>query len=134
LANTSPLLLYVEDDPQQRMLLSAILEQAGFRVLSAPCALDGMELAAQENFDAVILDYDLPDMTGAQLAQEIRAFEPSAKIILFSGQPELPAGELVYIDIHIVKGSQTEKLIETIYTLIHAGEFTAAAAQGYYYA
>ena len=132
MANTSPVLLYVEDDFQQRMLLSEILRQSGFRVLSAQCALDGLELAVQESFDAVVVDYDLPDMTGAQLAQEIRAFEPSAKIVLLSGRPELPPGELAYIDIHIVKGSRTEKLIETVHALVDAEKLTAAATQGCY--
>lgn len=131
---SSPLLLYVEDDFQQRMLLSEILGQAGFRVFSAPCAQQGLELAARRGFDAVVVDYDLPDMTGAQLAQEIRAFEPSAKNVLLSGRPELPPGELVYIDIHVVKGSLTEKLIETIYSLIDAQKFTASASQSSYHA
>lgn len=134
MADISPLLLYVEDDRQQRMLLAAVLEQAGFRVRTAGCARDAVELAAQETFDAVIVDYDLPDMTGAQLAQEIRAFEPSAKIVLLTGWPDLPPGELVYIDIHVVKGSLTEKLIEVVYTLMDARKQSAAAASGYYYA
>ena len=132
-ADIFPLLLYVEDDPQQRMLLSAVLAQAGFRVRTAGCARDGVELAAQETFDAVIVDYDLPDMTGAQLAQEIRAFEPFAKVVLLSGRPNLPAGELVYVDIHVLKGSLTEKLIEVVYTLVDARNQSTAAAPGYYY-
>jgi CheY-like chemotaxis protein len=129
----SPLLLYVEDDLQQRALLSEVLKQAGFRVRTAACARDGVELAARESFDAVVVDHDLPDMTGAQAAQEIRAFESSAKIVLLSGHPEVSPGELAYIDIHIVKGSLTEKLIETIYTLIGAQKLGAAEAQGHYY-
>lgn len=132
MTETFPRLLYVEDDPNQRMLLSAILEQSGFRVFSAQRALDGLELAAQECFDAVILDYDLPDMTGAQLAQEIRALEPAAKIILLSGRGQLPAGELVYVDIHIVKGSLTEHVIETVFALINQHEVNTTGAGCHY--
>ena len=62
----------------------------------------------------MIVDYELPDMTGAQLAQEIRAVEPSARVILFSGRAHLPAGELAYVDVHIVKGSLLDNLVETI--------------------
>ncbi len=133
MSDTSPLLLYVEDDFQQRILLSEILEQSGFRVLCAAGAQQGLELAARENCDAFILDYDLPDMTGAQLAQEIRALEPSAKIVLLSGRPELSPGELVYIDIHVVKGSLTEKLLETIYSLLRA-QNTLASSEDCHYA
>lgn len=133
MANSSPMLLYVEDDPEQRMLLRAILEHAGFQVLTARCALEGLELAARESFDAVIVDYELPEMTGAQLTQEIRGFEPSARIILLSGRSHLPAGELVYVDVHVVKGSLTDKLIEILYSLIHSHELSSASAEGFYY-
>ena len=71
-----------------------------------------------ERFDAVIVDYELPDMTGAQLAQEIKALEPSARIILFSGRAHLPAGELTYVDAHIVKGSLLDDVFETIRGLL----------------
>jgi DNA-binding NarL/FixJ family response regulator len=62
----------------------------------------------------VIVDYALPDMTGAQLAHEIRAVEPSARVILFSGRARLPAGELAYVDVRIVKGSLPDNIVEAI--------------------
>jgi DNA-binding NarL/FixJ family response regulator len=66
----------------------------------------------------VIADYALPDMTGAQLPQEIRAVEPSARVILFSGRAHLPAGELAYVDVRIVKGSLLDNIVETIRGLL----------------
>ena len=81
-------------------------------------ALDALELVITERFDAVILEHELPDMTGAQLAQEIRAFDPSARIILFSGRAHLPPGELTYVDAHIVKGSRLGNVLETIRGLL----------------
>jgi len=66
----------------------------------------------------VILEYELPDMTGAQLAQEIRAFDPSARIILFSGRAHLPPGELTYVDVHIVKGSRLDDIPRNIRDLL----------------
>jgi CheY-like chemotaxis protein len=52
----------------------------------------------------MIIDYELPDMTGAQLAQEVRALEPGAQILLLSRLSHLPAGELEYVDFHAIKG------------------------------
>jgi DNA-binding NarL/FixJ family response regulator len=71
-----------------------------------------------ERFDAVIVDYELPDKTGAQLAQEIRAVEASVRIIVFSGRVHLPPGELAYLDVHIVKGSHLDNIDETIRGLL----------------
>lgn len=118
MTNYSPTILYVDDETDQRIFLAAILEYRGYRVKTAKRALDALELIVTERFDVVIVDYELPDMTGAQLAQEIRALEPSARIILFSGRVHLPAGELAYFDVHIVKGSLLDNIFETIRGLL----------------
>src|ERR1700681_1751352 len=111
-------ILYIDGETEQRIFLAALLEYRGFRVRTARRALDALELIATERFDVVIVDYALPDMTGAQLAQEIRAVEPSARVILFSGRAHLPAGELAYVDVHIVKGSLLDDVFETIRGLL----------------
>jgi CheY-like chemotaxis protein len=107
-------ILYVDDESDQRIFLAALLEYRGFRVRTARRALDALELMATERFDLVIVDYELPDMTGAQLAHEIRAIEPSARVILFSGRAHLPAGELTYVDVHIARGSLLNNIFEAI--------------------
>jgi CheY-like chemotaxis protein len=114
--DTLPTVLCVEDDAHQRMLLRAVLEHFGFHVMAAKSALDALEIAQWLPFEVALLDYELPDMTGAQLAHEIRAVEPNAAIILLSGYPHLRAGELIYVDTHIVKGSPISELVDTIHT------------------
>jgi CheY-like chemotaxis protein len=118
MTNYSPTILYIDDESDQRIFLAALLEYRGFHVTTARRALDGLELILTEQFDVVIVDYELPDMTGAQLAQEIRALDPSARIILFSGRTHLPAGELTYVDVHIVQGSLVDDIFETIRGLL----------------
>jgi CheY-like chemotaxis protein len=127
MSNYSPTILYIIiprpfSTSMMRLtnefFLTALLEYRGFRVRTAGCALDALEIIATERFDVVIIDYDLPEMTGAQLAQEIRAFEPSARVMLFSGRAHLPAGELTYVDVHITKGSLLDNIIETIRGLL----------------
>ncbi len=120
MTNDSPRILYVDAETNQRIFLAAMLEYRGFRVSIAKRALDALQLVATEHFHIVIVNYDLPDMTGAQLAQEIRAVEPSARVILFSGRPHLPAGELAFVDVHIVKGSLLDTIIETIRSLLQS--------------
>jgi PleD family two-component response regulator len=71
MTNYSPTILYIDGETEQRLFLAALLEYRGFRVRTARRALDALELIATERFDVVIVDYALPDMTGAQLAQEI---------------------------------------------------------------
>jgi DNA-binding NtrC family response regulator len=108
------MVLYVDYDIGERMLVAATLQARGFRVRSAESALDAMDLVSTQSFDVVIIDYDLPDMTGPKLAQTIRAVEPSVRVILFSVRPHLPAEELACVDVHIVKGSAIDQLTEVI--------------------
>ena len=121
-------ILYVDHETDQRIFLAAVLEYRGFRVRTARHALDALELIVTERFDVVIVDYELPDMTGAQLAQEIRAVEPSARVILFSGRAHLPAGELAYVDVHIVKGSLLDTIVDTIRGLLELPNLTPEPA------
>jgi len=120
MTDDSPRILYVDTEADQRILLAAMLEYRGFHVSTAKRALDALQLIAMEHFHIVVVDYELPDMTGAQLAQEIRAVEPQARVILFSGRPHLPAGELAFVDVHIVKGSLLDTIIETIRGLLQS--------------
>ena len=117
LTGIAPTVLCVDDDVQQRVLLRGVMEHFGFHVMAAQSAGDALEIARWLPFDVALLDYELPDMTGAQLAHELRGIEPSAAIILLSGHPHIPAGELVYVDAHIVKGSPIGELIGTIDSL-----------------
>lgn len=114
---TLPTVLCVEDDAHQRILLRAVLEHFGFHVMAAKSALDALEIAQSLPFDVALLDYELLDMTGAQLAHELRGIEAGAAIILLSGYLHLRAGELVYVDAHIVKGSPISELVDTIHSL-----------------
>jgi CheY-like chemotaxis protein len=116
--NTFPTILYAEHSALRRLRLAADLERAGFLVRTAECAIDALELTASCAFDVMILDYELLDMTGAQLAQEIRALEPGAQILLLSRRSHLPAGELVYVDFHAVKGLPLDALIEIVKNLL----------------
>jgi len=59
-------------------------------------------------------------MTGAQLAQEIRASEPGAQILLLSRRSHLPAGELVYVYFHAVKDLSSGALIEIVKSLLES--------------
>ena len=130
MTDTLPTVLCVEDDADQRMLLRAILEHFGFHVMVAKSGLDALEIAKWLPFEAALLDYELPDMTGAQLAHEIRAVEPNAAIILLSGYTHLSAGELIYVDAHIVKGAPISELLDTIHSLTGSPQWAQSLPYG----
>jgi CheY-like chemotaxis protein len=117
MSNDTPTILYVDSDIGKRILVAVLLADRGFSVRTAKSARNALELVSTHTFDVVIIDYNLPDMTGVQLAREIRSLELSARIILVSTRAHLPAEELAYVDVHMAKGSAIDRLTDTISNL-----------------
>jgi signal transduction histidine kinase/ActR/RegA family two-component response regulator len=87
--------LVVEDEEATLHLLRNLLAERGYRVITA---IDGEEAAARyvhngDYIDVVLLDLDLPKISGTEVLQKIRAKNPNARVIITSGYlaPELKA-------------------------------------------
>jgi signal transduction histidine kinase len=65
-------ILYVEDDDASRSLIQRILTHAGYRVLVASRALEGIDMAQKFRPDLILLDISLPDMSGREIAIRLR--------------------------------------------------------------
>ena len=69
--------LYVEDDPASVQLVATVLRRRGGRVLvSASTGQAGLRLAAGVRPDLVLLDLDLPDMTGETVLRRLQGASP----------------------------------------------------------
>jgi CheY-like chemotaxis protein len=75
----------------------AMLEDEGHIVVDAPSGAKALETLRAEEFAAVVTDQAMPDMTGIDLARNIRKTWPALPIILASGYPNLPASEQLAI-------------------------------------
>jgi two-component system phosphate regulon response regulator PhoB len=83
-AQTLPRVLVVDDDPDIRDVVSTMLEAVGLAVLaveSGEDALDRLAGPAREPFDLVVLDWNLPQMTGLELCRALRNKPGPAKDI-----------------------------------------------------
>src|SRR5580692_13167789 len=66
--------LVVEDETKLRELLRSYFEREGMAVLSTGSGSDAIDLARRGRPDLVILDLGLPDVSGEEVAREIRTF------------------------------------------------------------
>jgi two-component system cell cycle response regulator DivK len=64
--------LYIEDNAENRLLVRRILEAEGYSVLEAGDGPSGLELAAQMQPDLILLDINLPEIDGYDLARRFR--------------------------------------------------------------
>lgn len=70
-----PTILYIEDNPDNLLLVQRALEARGYNVIWAANGLSGLAEAEARKPDLILLDINLPDIDGYEVARRIRAHE-----------------------------------------------------------
>ena len=81
-------LLLVEDNLENARMVIRILETAGYSVTHRVAGLDGMSVARREPFDAILLDFDLPDIDGSQVGLALRKLRPNVPLIAITAHAD----------------------------------------------
>lgn len=74
--------LNVDDEPQARRAVKLALIARGFEVLEAACGEDALERVRDESPDVILLDVNMPGMSGIETCREIRRFSDAPVIII----------------------------------------------------
>jgi len=82
-------LLLVEDDPNIVLSLSLALTNAGFSVDSASDGREGFDLARNNKYEAILLDCNLPRLSGFEIVKKLRAEKCFTPIIVLTVLSEL---------------------------------------------
>jgi signal transduction histidine kinase len=83
--------LVVDDEPLVALLTASMLEDLGHASQVVPSAMSALNvLRSDRTIDAVITDYAMPDMTGAELAVQISRLRPELPVILATGYADFP--------------------------------------------
>ncbi|MED5617761.1 hybrid sensor histidine kinase/response regulator [Ideonella sp. BN130291] len=79
--------LYVDDDEVVSLMVGRLLERNGLAVRCVPDTQEALRLAADpaEPIDLLLTDFDMPAMTGIELAVEVRRLRPTLRIVVSSG-------------------------------------------------
>jgi len=101
----SPSVLVVDDEALIRWSLAESLSDAGYSVTEAS---DGASAVAEAShgqaFDAIVLDYRLPDSNDLHLLATIRGLQPAAAVVMMTafGTPEMTSGALELVAYRVV--------------------------------
>lgn len=117
-------ILLADDDASLRRFLEVVLRRAGYEVVSAEDGLAAMQIALTENFDAVIADAVMPNMTGFDLCRFLRQnpHYENVPLVILSGM-ETDAGETqkCLADTYLLKSENLkDQLVETLAELLTA--------------
>lgn len=66
-------ILYIEDNPQNMRLVRKLLVASGYQVIEAVDGLSGLATAAREMPDLILMDVNLPDISGLEATQRLKA-------------------------------------------------------------
>jgi CheY-like chemotaxis protein len=83
-------ILCVDDDESVRKLLTDILIAKGHAVSVATNGKEAIDLVTVTQFDAIITDHQMPEITGLELVRHLRAAAYAGKIFVFSGALSTP--------------------------------------------
>jgi CheY-like chemotaxis protein len=78
-------ILCVENQPEDMAALTYMLEGIGYEVMPATNGGQAVDLFRKQVIDGVLLEYNLPDATGATVRAQLKALRPEVPVLLFTG-------------------------------------------------
>ena len=86
-------ILLVDDDPLIALVTAGMLTDLGHDVIETQSGAEAVAvLRGEQPVDLMITDFEMPEMTGLQLARVARRLRPGLPILLITGYAELPGG------------------------------------------
>jgi len=122
-SQNTPRVLYVEDHEDTRELVTLVLEQKSYEIVTGSTIQNGVELARSQQFDLYLLDSWLPDGSGLELCRLIREFDKATPILFYSAAAyEMDRAEAIKsgAQAYLVKPSHPSELCSLVTSLIES--------------
>jgi DNA-binding response OmpR family regulator len=116
-----PRVLYIEDHEDTRELVTLLLSQKDYEVVTGSNVESGIALANSEKFDLYLLDSWLPDGSGLDLCQQIREFDKTTPILFYSAAAYSSDSDMALkcgAQAYLTKPSQPSDLCKLVSELI----------------
>lgn len=125
--NKIPRVLYIEDHEDTRELVTLLLNQKSYEVVTGATIERGIALAISEKFDLYLLDSWLPDGSGLDLCKSIREFDKTTPILFYSAAAYASDHEMALrcgAQAYLIKPSHPSELCRIVSELIEQSRQT----------
>lgn len=85
-------ILFVDDEEPIREIFSEWFPKKGYRVLTAENGFEALEILKREKPDCCVTDRAMPEMTGTELAEQIRLIDNTIPVLILTGNPQDDSG------------------------------------------
>jgi CheY-like chemotaxis protein len=109
-----PIVLCVDETPSFLEGYKMLLEENGYRVLTATDGKEALEVFMSRSIDLVLLDYHMPEMNGAAAALHMKELKADVPILLLSSDKQLPLDDLEAVDCFLPKSESVDDLLEKV--------------------
>ena len=111
-------LLCVDDDSGFRQFYETLLGSYGYDVTLASSGAQALKLFLSRKIDAVVTDFEMPGMTGGELATRLKRLRPDLPVLLVSGSKAILQAPPKIVDASVAKGVPVTKLLDQVETIL----------------
>jgi len=115
--NVKPKVLIVDDEERFRSTMRKLLLAEGLEASTCGSAIQALEELRNNHFDIVILDVQMPDMTGVEALPEIKQVDPEIEVIVLTGHASVDTARSIIKNgayDYLLKPYSMETLLEKI--------------------
>ena len=118
-----PVIVVIDDEEIVGMVINLSLRRRGYTTIFFNSANEAIAHIADQSIqvDAVITDYSMPEMTGLDLAKELRALRPNLPVVICSGYVDAinpDTAQSLGVAARISKPVNQDSLLQTLKTVI----------------
>lgn len=115
---TAKTVLCVDDTPYVLQMLDMFLTAVGYQTALASNGRQAITIASTRSVDAAILDYEMPNLTGLEVAQILKSTHPRLPILMYSARlPQVEVSAAGVVDAYVEK-EHPQALVMTLAKLL----------------
>jgi two-component system, cell cycle response regulator CtrA len=114
-------ILIIEDDATTARTLSLLLQSQGFQTYTADLGEEGVDLGKVYDYDLIMLDLNLPDMSGMDVLRQLRVGKIDTPVMILSGSAEIEIKVKTFAggaDDYMTKPFHKDELIARIHAVV----------------